>query len=88
MKEWMDLKRDNYFSVDRNPHIVLPNGFTIVPDRNISDFTRRSWIERLFSRPWKPLQATKPDSKAYIIEKTILVSWATFAKIKLESRSR
>lgn len=55
----------------------------------ISDYSiiKRSWSERLFSRPWKPFLRTKQINapKAYVIErenKTImLLSYAAYSKI-------
>lgn len=57
----------------------------ILPDRYISDWhwVKRSWKERLFTRPWKPWKHRKivNSPRAYIIGDTAYVSYATNAKI-------
>lgn len=82
LNEWLLDSKEPFFGTDRNPHIALPNGFCIIPDRNVSDIGYRTWRERLFTRPWKPLIRNKPVTTAYVVDKTILVSWATYLKIK------
>ncbi len=66
--------------------IILPNGWTIIPDRNVSDIAPRSWKERLFSRPWRPFVRVKHEPKAFLVlDEFILVSYASFEKLKLDS---
>jgi len=49
---------------------------------------KRTWKERLFSRPWRPLKKTKtiipkvPDPKAVISNGTIIVHPAVFLDLK------
>ena len=40
---------------------ITYKGIQIIPDRHISDYriVRRTWKERLFSRPWQPFVKAK-----------------------------
>ena len=80
LDDWMPSNTSGFFSVD--PHIDLPNGYRIEPSIYISDIARRSWWERLFTRPWRPLVKSKSSPTAYIVDKTILVSWSTYNELK------
>ena len=77
------LSMENYFGLDRDPKIEI-GGFTIRPDRNVPQFRVRSWRERLFSFPWRPLVRIEDQDIAFIMDKNILVSWKTFSKLKDE----
>lgn len=59
-------------------------GFEIVGDVHVSDIERRSWRERLFSRPWRPLKKTKYSPTAYIVGNQIIVSIQTFLRFEHE----
>lgn len=67
--------------LDRDPHIKIGN-IEIRPDRNISDWKTRSLRERLFSRPWRPMQKIRHKPIAYIVGTNILMSWASFNELK------
>lgn len=76
----------SYLYDDRE--ISFPDDFKIEASPYISDTkpVRRSWGERLFTRPWHPLKRLKiVDSPiAYIIHSSniVLVSYETYTKLK------
>ena len=76
------------FGVDRDPKVILPNGMVIRPDRSVNDVERRSWRERLFSRPWKPLKTYNECARIYIIGNDAICSWKTFNKLNCELKAR
>lgn len=58
----------------------------IIPSQYISDYktVRRSWGERLFTRPWRPLVATKQvhDPQIFKHGNYIYCSYETAAKLE------
>ncbi len=61
-------------------------GLKINPDINISDYrtVKRTWKERLFTRPWRPHISRKSvyDPLIYKVEDALYCSYESFAKIK------
>jgi hypothetical protein len=64
-----------------NPQLTVPDGYDVV---------RRTWRERLFQRPWRPLRATrpvarfKPDPAFYVLEQKMIVAHpVTMAKMRV-----
>jgi hypothetical protein len=74
---------DNYFGVRRKYKIKFGD-FEIYGDPFCPGIERRSWKERLFSRPWRPLKAYKPADIVYFLPETnqIITSIKTFIKIE------
>lgn len=83
LKAWLPTE-PMIFGLDRDPHILLPNGIRIVSDRNVSDIDHRSLWERLFSRPWTPLKKYKDSPRCYVVDGVAIVSWSTYLKLKNE----
>lgn len=67
---------------------LIIDGITIIPDVHMYDYVTRqlSWKERLFSRPWRPLQKTKQiyDPTAFVFDDQVIVSYEMFAKLQRE----
>lgn len=66
---------------------LVISGFNIVPDIYVSDTetVKRSWRERLFSKPWEPLTNTKQVycPRIYVQnENTMIVSYQTYSILK------
>ncbi len=68
---------------------MIINGTTIQSSPNVVDFSvvKRTWFERLFTRPWNPRHPYKRVYCAtmYTVGDVILVSPATYALLEKEA---
>lgn len=64
----------------------LSNGTDIISSQYVSDYetVKRTWKERLFSKPWSPFKTHKQVYKPYVFKLNglIIVSPATYARLK------
>lgn len=62
----------------------------VLPSRYVPDTksVRRTWIERLFSRPWNPLRRYKvvKTPLAFVLNGIVLCSYDTYNRIKKETQ--
>lgn len=69
-----------------NPTYITRDGMRIIASQYVCDDTRvkRSWKERLFERPWRPLERWKMVRRPTVIAfipGVYLVSYETYSKI-------
>lgn len=66
---------------------IMFRGFKVMPSQYISDYStvRRTWKERLFELPWRPLVKTKKVPHRYIWsydnKETFWCSYKTYSDI-------
>lgn len=64
------------------------SGYQVIVDANRTDAktVRRSWRERLFSRPWRPFAGTKtirvPSLNVVLIGRTMIIHPAVLARLR------
>lgn len=61
---------------------ILPDGRELVADIYVSDWSRRTWRERILSWPWRPWVRTKFSPTAYVVGTMVLVSFDSYARYK------
>jgi len=67
---------------------VKRHNLKVIADMHVSDdvYQKRTWKERLFTRPWTPFVKDKViySPKAYLFGNTILVSYQTYSILSNE----
>jgi hypothetical protein len=65
---------------------IVINGLTVRPNVYVSDTATivRTWMERIFEKPWNPLKTTKSEyfPRVFLFEGIAVVSYQTFSIIK------